>query len=72
MKIILQKIDELEKQGKTVMIMSEHKTIKGIIAISDTIRNEAYLISGDLKKLKIRPVILTGDTAPSAEILVLP
>ena len=64
---ILEKIAELEQQGKTVIIMSEHKTIKGIISISDTIRNEAYLISSDLKKLKIKPVILTGDTAPSAE-----
>ena len=47
---ILQKIEELEKQGKTVVIMSEHSTIKGIIAISDTIRKEACLISKDLKK----------------------
>jgi Cd2+/Zn2+-exporting ATPase len=66
---ILQKIEELEKQGKTVVIMSEHRTIKGIIAISDTIRKEAYQISENLKKLKIRPVILTGDTAPAASFI---
>ena len=66
---ILQKIEELEKQGKTVVIMSEHRTIKGIIAISDTIRKEAYLLSEDLNKLKIRPVILTGDTAPAAKFI---
>ena len=68
-KVVLQKIEELEKQGKTVVIMSEHKTIKGIIAISDTIRKEAYLISKSLKKLKIKPVILTGDTAPAAKFI---
>jgi Zn2+/Cd2+-exporting ATPase len=66
---ILQKIEELEKQGKTVVIMSEHKTIKGIIAISDTIRKEAFLISKELEKLKIRPIILTGDTAPAARFI---
>jgi Zn2+/Cd2+-exporting ATPase len=68
-KVVLQKIEELEKQGKTVVIMSEHSTIKGIIAISDTIRKEAYLISKDLKKLKIKPIILTGDTAPAANFI---
>ncbi len=66
---ILRKIEDLERQGKTVVIMSEHRTIKGIIAISDTIRKEAYRISEDLKKLKIRPVILTGDTASAANFI---
>ena len=66
---ILRKIEDLERQGKTVVIMSEHRTIKGIIAISDTIRKEAYRISEDLKKLKIRPVILTGDTASAASFI---
>jgi len=68
-KEVLQKIEGLEKQGKTVVVMSEHKTIKGIIGISDTIRKEALLISDELEKLKIRPVILTGDTAPAARFI---
>ncbi len=66
---VLQKIEELEKQGKTVVVMSEHRTIKGIIGISDTIRKEALLISEELEKLKIKPVILTGDTAPAARFI---
>ena len=65
----LQAIEELERQGKTVVIMSEHRIIKGIIAISDSIRKEAYQISENLKKLKIKPVILTGDTAPAASFI---
>ncbi len=68
-KEVLQKIEGLEKQGKTVVVMSEHKTIKGIIGISDTIRKEAFLISDELEKLKIKPVILTGDTAPAARFI---
>lgn len=68
-KEVLQKIEGLEKQGKTVVVMSEHKTIKGIIGISDTIRKEALLISDELEKLKIKPVILTGDTAPAARFI---
>jgi len=68
-KEVLQKIEGLEKQGKTVVVMSEQKTIKGIIGISDTIRKEALLISDELEKLKIRPVILTGDTAPAARFI---
>ncbi len=68
-KEVLQKIEGLEKQGKTVVVMSEHKTIKGIIGISDTIRKEALLISDELEKLKIKPVILTGDSAPAARFI---
>ena len=65
-KAIISKIDEFEKQGKTVIVMSENKTIKGIIAITDKIRKEAGPLSRDLKDLKVKPVILTGDTKPSA------
>ncbi len=65
-KAIISKIDEFEEQGKTVIVMSENKTIKGIIAITDKIRKEAGPLSKDLEGLNVEPVILTGDTRPSA------
>ena len=66
---IIDKIDEYEKQGKTVIVMSENATIKGIIAITDKLREEAKQVSENIKKLGIKPVILTGDTNASVKYI---
>jgi len=44
-------------------------TIKGIIAITDKMRDEAKSIIENIKKLGIKPVILTGDTNASAKYI---
>jgi len=66
---IIDKIDQYEKQGKTVIVMSENTTIKGIIAIADKMRDEAKKVSENIKKLGIKSVILTGDTNASAKYI---
>ncbi len=66
---IIDKINEYEKQGKTVIVMSENTTIKGIIAITDKLREEAKHVSENIKRLGIKPVILTGDTSASAKYI---
>ena len=68
-KTITDEIDKFEKQGKTVIIMSENTTVKGIIAITDKIREEAKSVTDSIKGFKIKPVILTGDTEPSARFV---
>ncbi|MHB8278780.1 MAG: heavy metal translocating P-type ATPase [Candidatus Humimicrobiaceae bacterium] len=66
---ILKKIDELEKQGKTAIIMSENKRIKGIIAITDEIRKESKSLIKNLSDLNVKPIILTGDNEASAKFV---
>ncbi|MCJ7665252.1 MAG: cation-translocating P-type ATPase [Actinobacteria bacterium] len=66
---IIDKINEFEKQGKTVIMMSEDTTVKGIIAITDMIRDESKSVIEKIKKLEIEPVILTGDTEYSAKFV---
>ncbi|MCK5567546.1 MAG: cation-translocating P-type ATPase [Actinomycetia bacterium] len=66
---IIDKIDEYEKQGKTVIVMSENATIKGIIAITDKLREEAKQVSENIRRLGIKPIILTGDTNASAKYI---
>lgn len=66
---IIDKINEYEKQGKTVIVMSENTAIKGIIAITDKLREEAKQAIENIKKLGIKPVILTGDTSASAKYI---
>lgn len=66
---VLQKIDELEKQGKTAIVMSDDKRIKGIIAITDEIRKESKPLISSLLELNIKPIILTGDNEASAKFV---
>jgi len=66
---VLKKVEELEKQGKTAVVTSDNKRIKGIIALSDEIRKESRTMVENLLKLNITPVILTGDNKPSAEFV---
>ncbi|MCL6087095.1 MAG: cation-translocating P-type ATPase [Actinobacteria bacterium] len=66
---ILKKIDELEKQGKTVIVMSDDKRIKGMIAITDEIRKESKPVISSLSNLNITPIILTGDNKASAKFI---
>lgn len=63
---ILKKISELEKQGKTAIVMSDNKRIKGIIAVTDEIRRESKPLILDLFALNVKPIILTGDNEASA------
>ncbi len=66
---ILKRIDELEKQGKTAIVMSDCRRIKGIIAVTDEIRKESRPLIESLLKLNIEPVMLTGDNEASAKFV---
>ncbi|MHB1347877.1 MAG: heavy metal translocating P-type ATPase [Candidatus Humimicrobiaceae bacterium] len=66
---IAKRIDELEKQGKTAIVISDDKRIKGIIAITDEIRKESRPLISSLLELGVKPVILTGDNEASANFV---
>lgn len=66
---IAKRIDELEKQGKTAILISDNKRIKGIIAITDEIRKESKPLISSLLALGVKPVILTGDNEASANFV---
>jgi P-type Cu+ transporter len=56
-----QKLEELENQGKTTVILTQNKQIAGIIAIADTLKEHAREVVSELKNLNIKVVIITGD-----------
>ena len=60
-------IEELQSQAKTVVILGNESHITGIIAMQDTIRDNAYSLIKELHKLGIRVVMLTGDNNKTAE-----
>jgi Cd2+/Zn2+-exporting ATPase len=68
---ILKKISEFEKQGKTAIIISDEKRIKGIIAVTDEVRKESKPLIESLLKLNVKPIMLTGDNKTSAQFIAL-
>jgi Cd2+/Zn2+-exporting ATPase len=60
-------VTELQSQGKTVVLLGTAEKIFGLIALQDVIRNNASLVIGNLHKLGIRTVMLTGDNQRTAE-----
>lgn len=59
-------IEDLESQGKTVMILAKNKKIVGLISVADTIKEHAKEAIQRLKKMKIEIVMITGDNKRTA------
>lgn len=67
--IIINELDALHKEGKTSVIIATHSGVEGVIALTDEIRPESKMLVQELKKLKIIPILLTGDHPFSAQIV---
>ncbi|MGV8084844.1 MAG: heavy metal translocating P-type ATPase [Candidatus Bilamarchaeum sp.] len=59
----------LEKQGKSVVLLSTNEKTIGIIAVADRLKKEAPLLIEELKKLGIVPIMLTGDNKETAQAI---
>jgi len=64
--ITLQKVEEEQKQGKTVSFISVDGKVEGFVTISDAIKATSRKAIDALKKMKIEVVMLTGDNANTA------
>lgn len=54
-------IKNLEKEGKTVVVLSDYENILTIISLRDKLREESKELINELKKLNIEPILATGD-----------
>ncbi len=59
----------LEEEGKTVMIAAEGKTVMGLIAVADEIKEDSPKAIRELKKMKIVPYMITGDNSRTAKAI---
>ncbi|WP_228840698.1 heavy metal translocating P-type ATPase [Candidatus Protochlamydia phocaeensis] len=57
----IEQIEAYQNQGKTVIAVSTHKEVEGMIALEDEIRPDSQEFVSTLKRLNIQPIILTGD-----------
>jgi Cd2+/Zn2+-exporting ATPase len=66
---VLEKTEYLERQGKTAVLVSEGSKVMGALAIADEIRPESKETIQQLKRAKIKPVIVTGDNEHTARFV---
>ena len=66
---VLARIDSLQQEGKTVVVISSDEEITGLIALSDTIREESPELISELKKLNVQSAMLTGDHETAAKVV---
>ncbi len=61
-----EQMERLEEQGKTVIIVAVDQKLAGIIAIADTLKEEALSAVSELKSLGLETVMITGDNKRTA------
>lgn len=63
------RIVELERQGRTVVLLANDAGVQGLFAVADTIRESSVGAIRELKELGVRTIMLTGDNEYAAEAI---
>lgn len=66
---INRKMNRLEEQGKTVMILSTKKEVLGLIAVADTVKETSKEAIEKLHKMGITTFMITGDNTRTARAI---
>lgn len=66
---ILQKAEMLAKEGKTPLFFAKEKTLLGIIAVADVIKEDSARAVKQLQDMGLRVVMLTGDNENTAKAI---
>ena len=62
-------ITRLAKQGKTAMLAAYDSKLVGMVAVADTLKEEAFEVVSGLHKLGLEVVMLTGDHRDTAQAI---
>lgn len=66
---VLDQIERLENEGKTVVALSENSKLLGVIAIADTVKETAKKGLELLSKMGIETYMITGDNKRTAQAI---
>lgn len=67
----LKELKRLSDEGKTPLLVARKKTLLGIIAVADTLREESIQVIANLKRRGIGTVMLTGDNERTARAIAV-
>ncbi len=68
-KSYLAKIEKLETEGKTVMLLAAGKNLVGLVAVADIVKDSAKVGVEALRSKEIEVVMITGDNRRTAEAI---
>ena len=60
------RLDVLERQGKTTLLLSDGESVQALFAVADTVRETSRAAIRELEALGVRTVMLTGDNPHTA------
>ncbi len=63
------KVDFLQSEGKTVMLLTKDDKLSGLISVSDTLKPESKEAIGLLHRQNLKVVMLTGDNLQTARAI---
>jgi Cu+-exporting ATPase len=66
---VAERIRQLQSQGKTVMVVARENRICGLIAVSDTLKDDSAKAIQELQEQKLKVVMLTGDNLQTAQTI---
>jgi P-type Cu+ transporter len=64
-----QRLEKLETEGKTAMMIAINDKVNGIVAVADTVKDTARIAIEELKSLGIEVYMLTGDNTRTAKAI---
>lgn len=62
-------MEELEREGKTPMLIAINKEYAGIVAVADTVKDTSKAAITRLKKMGLDVVMITGDNTQTAQAI---
>jgi Zn2+/Cd2+-exporting ATPase len=66
---VVARVDALQREGKTSIVVSNEREVEGIIAVTDELKPESRAAVAELTRLGIETVMLTGDNhAPARAV----
>ena len=63
------KIEALEQQGKTVVLLADEQQILAMFAVADTVKENSRMVISELHRLGVKTVMLTGDNQHTANAI---
>lgn len=66
---LVEQMNELERQGKTVMLAAVDRSIAGMLAVADTIKETSKQAIAQLKTLGLEVYMLSGDNRRTAQTI---
>ncbi len=66
---VVSQIETLEQDGKTVMVLAEKKSVLGLIAVADEIKEDSPDAVKVLKSMGLVPYMITGDNRRTAQAI---